>query len=170
MNEAYIGIGSNLGNRLENCKKALKLLENLGGKVKAVSSPYLTSPYGPKNQPWFVNCVCSIDTTKSPEELLEVCKSIERELGRKATEKWGPRVVDLDILLYEDFIIKKDTLKIPHYDMKNRLFFLIPLLEINGEIKNPETGKPIKDTLAFGSFRNQVVIRIKWQGGAQWKK
>lgn len=134
---AYLGIGSNLGNREENCLRAIELLEKKGIKIKKRSSLYETKPWGIENQPLFLNMAIEIETNLQPEKLLKLLKDIEVELGRKNTIKWGPRIIDLDILLFNDIIVDKKDLKIPHPLMHKREFVLKPLSEIAPEIYHP---------------------------------
>ncbi|MDI6640921.1 MAG: 2-amino-4-hydroxy-6-hydroxymethyldihydropteridine diphosphokinase [Elusimicrobiota bacterium] len=128
---AYIGVGSNIGNRKKNILLAKELLENQQ-KIKIVmcSSIYETAPWGYKNQPKFLNAVWKIKTELSPEELLKLLKSIEKKLGRTQTVRWGPRKIDLDILFYGNRKLNKKNLKIPHPEIFNRDFVLKPLYEI----------------------------------------
>jgi 2-amino-4-hydroxy-6-hydroxymethyldihydropteridine diphosphokinase len=127
---AYIGIGSNLGNRQQNCLLTIELLEEKGITIKKRSSMYETEPWGIKNQPRFINMAIEIETGLEPVELLRLLKSIEREIGRGDSYKWGPRIIDLDILLFDDLIVKEDNLQIPHPFMHERDFVLRPLCEI----------------------------------------
>ncbi len=137
MFKAYIGIGSNLGNRKENCLRAIELLEKKGIIIKKKSSLYETKPWGIEHQPLFLNMAIEIETDLEPEKLLKVLKDIEAEIGRKHTFKWGPRIIDLDILLFNDIIVDKKDLKIPHPLMHKRDFVLKPLSEIAPEINHP---------------------------------
>lgn len=137
MSIAYIGIGSNLGNRQENCLHAIELLQKRGIIVKKQSSMYETEPWGVKNQPRFINIAIEIETVLKPRELLKTLKDIEREVGRKDSFRWEPRVVDLDILLFDSTILKEDDLKIPHPLMHKRDFVLRPLCEIAPDITHP---------------------------------
>ncbi len=137
MSSAYIGIGSNLGNREENCKQALRLLHANGILIEKQSCMYETEPRGIKDQPKFINMAVEVETDKKPEELLRVLKEIEREIGRTETIKWGPRVIDLDILFYDDLILKTQDLEIPHPYMHERAFVLKPLCEIAPDKKDP---------------------------------
>ncbi|MFN3966223.1 MAG: 2-amino-4-hydroxy-6-hydroxymethyldihydropteridine diphosphokinase [Endomicrobiia bacterium] len=131
MSKVYISVGSNLGDRKRNIKKAFELLSNTSGiKIKRTSSIIETEPWGYKNQPKFLNTVWQIETKIPPEKLLKILKEIEKELGRKKTFKWGPRIIDLDILLYGRKKIDKKNLKIPHPQIKNRKFILSLLSEI----------------------------------------
>ena len=134
---AYIGIGSNLGNRQENCLRAIELLQKKGIIVTKRSSLYETEPWGVKDQPRFINMAVEIDTSLKPKELLKILKNIEKELGREKSSKWGPRIIDLDILLFDDIILNEDNLKIPHPLMQERDFVLRPLCEIAPDIYHP---------------------------------
>jgi 2-amino-4-hydroxy-6-hydroxymethyldihydropteridine diphosphokinase len=128
---AYLGLGSNLGDRADNLRVAIGLL-GLSGKcvVELVSSVYETLPVGELDQPDFLNAVVRVRTELAPRGLLELCLDIEQTLGRVRTKRWGPRVIDMDILLYEDIEISEDDLTIPHASMLDRAFVLAPLADI----------------------------------------
>jgi 2-amino-4-hydroxy-6-hydroxymethyldihydropteridine diphosphokinase len=134
---AYIGIGSNLGNRQKNCLRAIELLQKKDIIVTKRSSLYETEPWGVKDQPRFINMAVEIDTSLEPKELLKILKNIEKELGKEKSSKWGPRIIDLDILLFDDIILNEDNLKIPHPLMHERDFVLRPLCEIAPDIYHP---------------------------------
>ncbi len=134
MPKAFIGLGSNEGEPVANLTGALRALDNTAGiKVIAVSSLYLTEPVGYENQLWFHNCVAEIETKLPPTRLLQVLQGIENSLGRVRTVRWGPRTVDLDILLYDRVQIDSEKLVIPHPRMTERAFVMVPLAEIAGE-------------------------------------
>ncbi len=133
---AYIGVGSNVGDRKANCQKAFELLAD-AGRVISISSLYYTEPVGYKEQEDFINAVVSIETDLSARELLNACRAIEDRLGRKRTLRWGPRTIDLDILLYGDQMINQPHLVIPHPLMATRKFVLAPLAEIAPEVMHP---------------------------------
>ena len=137
MSIVYIGIGSNLGDRKANCMRAIELLAGKGIVVRKESSLYETDPWGYKNQPKFLNMAIEIETELKPRDLLGILAVIEKELGRKKSHKWGPRIIDLDILLYNSIIIDQDDLKIPHPSMHERDFVLKPLYEIAPDVKHP---------------------------------
>ena len=145
MSIVYIGIGSNLGDRKANCMRAIELLAGKGIVVRKESSLYETDPWGDKNQPKFINMAIEIETELKPQDLLGILAGIEKELGRKKSRKWGPRIIDLDILLYNSITIDQDDLKIPHPFMHERDFVLKPLYEIAPDVKHPvlnlSTGK-----------------------------
>lgn len=131
MNSVYISIGTNIGNRLENLQQAVKLLmgkQNV--QVQAVSSVYETAAVGFTDQADFLNIAVHVETTLKPFEMLDVCQGIENELGRVREFRWGPRIIDLDILLYNHENIEAENLIVPHERMFERAFVLIPLTEI----------------------------------------
>lgn len=131
MVNCYLGIGSNLGDRRKNIKKALEILESIKGiKVKKVSKIYETEPVGGPPQGKFLNGVIKIKTSLSAFHLLKILKRIEKDLGRKPTVRFGPREIDLDILFYSDKVINRKDLKIPHPRIFEREFVLKPLLEV----------------------------------------
>ena len=145
MSTVYIGIGSNIGNREENCKTAIKLLIESGIIVSKLSSKIETEPWGMSDQPKFINMVIKIETDTEPLELLDIIRNIEMDIGRRPGLRWGPRVIDLDILLYDDRIIKTSHLEIPHPRMCERTFVLKPLSEIAPNTIHPILKKSIRE-------------------------
>ncbi len=139
---AYIGLGSNLEDPVAQIKEALEELDAIPDTVLVEkSSLYSCKPMGPEDQPDYVNAVAGLDTLLSPEELLETLIEIEDGQGRKRDgEKWGPRIIDLDLLLYGKKKIKTDTLVVPHPGMHERDFVMYPLAEIAGNITIPGKG------------------------------
>jgi 2-amino-4-hydroxy-6-hydroxymethyldihydropteridine diphosphokinase len=133
----HIGIGSNLGDRHNNCLKAITLLEAEGVKVLKRSSLRETEPWGVKEQPRFMNMAVEAETDMTPRELLSLLKKIEDQMGRTRTVRWGPRTIDLDILFYGDMIIREPDLEIPHPLMHARDFVLEPLQEIAAQQVHP---------------------------------
>ena len=144
MSTVYIGIGSNLGNREENCRNAIKLLIESGIKVTKLSSKLETDPWGVVDQPKFINMAIKAETDQEPPALLHILENIETELGRRSEIRWGPRVIDLDILLYNTRIIKTPNLEIPHPGMQDRDFVLKPLAEIAPDVQHPVFGESIR--------------------------
>ena len=131
-----IGLGSNLGDRKENILTAIqKLSQREDISIERISSLYETKPVGVTNQPDFINGAICISTTLSPRALLAVCLSVECQMGRIRDERWGPRNIDIDILVYHDLIIQDEVLHIPHPRLCERAFVLIPLQEIASDTK-----------------------------------
>ncbi|MGI8774592.1 MAG: 2-amino-4-hydroxy-6-hydroxymethyldihydropteridine diphosphokinase [Actinomycetota bacterium] len=143
MSTAWIGVGSNVGDRAGFCRQAVDELKNSGVvQVDAASSLYETSPVGGPPQRSFINLVVGVSTDATPRQLLELAKSIEKRLGRETDQmRWGPRIVDLDILAIDGVTVAEADLQIPHPRLTERAFALIPLLEIDPGVSDP-TGKP----------------------------
>lgn len=142
---AYLGLGSNLGNSRDNLESAIRRLgETEDIIVTERSSVHETTPYGKKDQPDFMNMCVAIETRISPLELLESVLKVEHDLGRMRKEVWGPRTIDIDILLYEDLELSLDDLSIPHAEMHKRAFVLEPLSEIAAGTVHPTSGKTIE--------------------------
>lgn len=144
MANVYLGLGSNLGDREENLERAIDALTSFDEiEVTNRSSVLETAPYGKTDQPEFLNMCVEIDTRMSPLSLLETVLGIEHSLGRIRGEVWGPRIIDIDILLYEDLEIELDDLSIPHKEMQKRSFVLEPLAEIAPHVKHPKLGRTV---------------------------
>ncbi|WNS80787.1 2-amino-4-hydroxy-6-hydroxymethyldihydropteridine diphosphokinase [Domibacillus sp. DTU_2020_1001157_1_SI_ALB_TIR_016] len=145
IHEAYLSLGTNMGNREDQLKEAVRQLEEQKSlRLLAVSSIYETDPVGFTDQPSFFNIVVKLKTSMTPDELLAACQEIENKLGRERIVRWGPRTIDLDILLYNHDNIKSDSLIIPHPRMTERAFVLIPLAEIDTAITLPGTSLPLE--------------------------
>ncbi len=139
---AYIGLGSNLGEREKNLCRALTLLSERT-TLEKVSSVYETEPVGYKEQPMFLNLVCRVTTNLSPEELSRLAKAIETGMGRIPSYPNAPRIIDIDILFYDNKIMETRDLTIPHPRLHDRAFVLIPLAEIAPDLVHPRLGKSI---------------------------
>jgi len=145
----YIGLGSNVGDRLQNIKKAVSLIADWpDSKILKTSSIYETEPWGVKDQAPFFNAVIEISTNLLPEVLLKHCLDTEKQMGRIRTIKWGPRIIDLDILFYGSQVIKTDTLVIPHPLLAERDFVIIPLNDIAPDFIHPVTHLSIHELTA----------------------
>ncbi len=143
----FLSLGSNLGEREENLRQALEMLSSSGEiEVLRVSSLYQTRPVGYTNQPDFLNLVAETATTLESHALLRRCLEVEDELGRVREERWGPRLIDLDVLLYGDVVSDDEELVLPHPLMLERAFVLVPLLELAPDLKMPD-GRRIADSL-----------------------
>lgn len=131
MNTVYIALGSNQNNPVYHVEKGIRQINHLSQtKVLKKSSLYTTKPIGPQNQPDFINAVIKVSTNNNPIELLDMLQKIEQQHNRKRAKRWGPRTLDLDILIFNELEINEDRLTIPHPEITKRDFVLIPLLEI----------------------------------------
>ena len=154
----FIGLGSNQGEKIKTCEQAIEeILKLEGGVLLSRSSWYYSEPWGREDQDWFINGVIQIRTKLCPDELLIKCKEIEKRLGREDREKWGPRVIDIDILFYDDLSFKSPELEIPHPQILERNFVLIPLAEIAPQFVHPVLKKTIKKLLDTSADRKKVV-------------
>lgn len=144
MNEIYLSLGSNLGNRFMNLQRAVSGLRRFC-QVTAVSPVYETLPWGVDTQPAFLNLCLAATTNETPHGLLTHLKYLETSLGRQATYRWGPRIIDIDILFYNDWIIADDRLIIPHPRIAERAFVLVPLADIAPNLCHPQLGQTISD-------------------------
>ncbi|MBE2220416.1 MAG: 2-amino-4-hydroxy-6-hydroxymethyldihydropteridine diphosphokinase [Anaerolineae bacterium] len=147
MSHIYLSLGTNLGDRPVNLQKALSALTRQI-TITAVSHVYETEPWGVTEQPAFLNMCVTGTTALIPHDLLDFCKHIEAEVGRTPTFKWGPRLIDIDILFYDDMIMKDDTLAIPHPFVDERAFVLAPLADIAPEYEHPQTHESVVQMLA----------------------
>ncbi len=158
LNTVYIALGSNVGDRLQNLQRALsciKLLHNT--TVKSVSSVYETLPFGKTEQSDFYNAVIKIETGYSPNELLKELKRIEKQIGRIERERWGPREIDLDILLFNELIFSDEIITLPHKGIIYRDFVLFPLIEVEPELINPVYNRRYKDFV--DELENKYILK-----------
>lgn len=153
MTVAYIAIGSNLASPLEQVNAAIQALGEIPqSRIVALSSFYRTPPLGPQDQPDYLNAAVALETALAPEVLLDHTQRIELQQGRvRKAERWGPRTLDLDIMLFGNAVINTERLTVPHYDMKNRGFMLWPLFEIAPELVFPDGGS-LKTLLNDNTF------------------
>jgi 2-amino-4-hydroxy-6-hydroxymethyldihydropteridine diphosphokinase len=156
----YLSLGSNIGERKTNLERAVELLASSGISVVKTSSIYETAPQQVKSQPWFLNLVLETTTSLFPLQLLSVLQNVERQLGRerRAGVRFGPRTIDLDILLYGRSIIETPTLTVPHPRMTVRRFVLEPLVELAPELRDPVSGRPYRDLL--NGVKDQAIRRF----------
>lgn len=161
VNDVYLSLGTNLGDRENNLKSAIDLLQSKEGiRIKKISPIYETAPVGYVDQPSFLNIAIYAQTILSPIELLQTCQLIENDLGRVRNIRWGPRIIDLDILLFNNDNIESENLIIPHPRMFERAFVLVPLLDI--------ASKPYSEKLiqAEAALKN---INLEKEGIQKWK-
>jgi len=155
---AYLSLGSNLGDRAANLRAAVAQL-GVAGWLLAVSALYETEPVDVPDQPWFLNCVAAIETDKTPRELLNLALRVEASMGRLRMREKGARNIDIDVVLFGDYVVDEPGLKIPHPAMHRRRFVLEPLVEIAPESRHPGLGKTTRELLAaLGG--GQVVRRL----------
>ncbi len=155
---AYLGLDSNLGDRKDNLRKALTLISK-AVRIIAVSSVYETEPWGDTDQSPFLNMACAVETDMDPPELLAHTKQVERRLGREPTFRYGPRSMDVDILLFGNVVLETPELTVPHRDMVERAFVLVPLAEIAPQVLHPVLAATIGRLLGRVSGRETVVMR-----------
>ena len=153
----FLSLGSNLGDRVANIRKALEQLAGVGVAITRVSSFYKTEPMDFRPQAWFVNCVAEAETRLMPMQLLNAVKTVERALGRRTGVAKRPRAIDIDILLYESVVVRSAALTIPHSRMTERRFVLLPLRELAGNIRHPVSKRTVYEMLAEAGDTSQVV-------------
>lgn len=135
MNKAYLGLGTNMGDKQAYLKEACKIIsDNTNINIVKISKVYKTKAWGYTNQDDFLNICIEVDTNLSPEELLEVCHEVENKLNRVRVIRWGPRTIDVDILFFNNIISTDENLILPHPRIKERAFVLIPLMDLNKEL------------------------------------
>jgi 2-amino-4-hydroxy-6-hydroxymethyldihydropteridine diphosphokinase len=154
---AYLALGSNLGDRRANLSAARDHLASVDLTITRASAIYETEPRDLVQQPWFLNQVIEAETSLFPRQLLVRAQKIERDMGRKRIQPKGPRVIDIDILLFGEAVIHTPDLEIPHPRMLERRFVLDPLAELAPDLRHPVTGRSMRE--ALGAVMNQIVRR-----------
>jgi len=159
---AYVGIGSNLGDKYANCLKAIEIVDNIPGcRVMAQSDFFRTDPVGVEGHDWYVNGAISLETDLSAHELLNNLLSIEANLGRKRNKKWEPRTIDLDILLFGQDVIDEKDLTIPHPLMHLRKFVLMPMVQLVPNLVHPVLGNTLEELLNNPAVEGQTAIPLE---------
>ncbi len=160
MVRAYVGLGTNLGDKMENLYVALALLAAAPAvRVLRVAGVYRTAPWGYANQDWFLNTVAELETTLAARHLLEVLLGIEARMGRRRGVRWGPRIIDLDLLLYGDRVVREPGLVVPHPRMHERAFVLVPLAELEPSLRLAD-GRTVAQVAEMLHKQQEVV----WYG------
>ncbi len=155
----YVGLGSNLGDREALVFQAIAMLGALSQiNVVRRAGIYETEPVGRQDQPWFVNTVVEIETSLGPETLLTQTQEIETRLGRQRRAQWGPREIDLDILLYGDRVMNTSQLTLPHPELHRRRFVLVPLCELAPDLIHPVLKRPLRELLSALHGTKQVTL------------
>jgi 2-amino-4-hydroxy-6-hydroxymethyldihydropteridine diphosphokinase len=154
----YLALGSNLGDRRANLEGALERLAAADLQIIRVSSMYETEPRDLAGQPWFLNQALEAETTLFPLQLLARTQKIERDMGRRRGQPKGPRVIDVDILLFGGAVVHTAELEVPHPRMLERRFVLEPLLEVAPDVRHPVTGRSVRE--ALGAVKGQLVRRV----------
>jgi 2-amino-4-hydroxy-6-hydroxymethyldihydropteridine diphosphokinase len=147
LHQLFLGLGSNLGDRWANLQRAVRALADLM-VIEAISPVYKTAPWGLKTQPEFLNLCLSTSTVLKPLPLLTEIKKIENRLGRKPSVRWGPRLLDIDILFYDDLILADEQLTIPHPQLAERAFVLAPLADLAPHFQHPQSSLTVEQMLA----------------------
>ncbi len=161
MSRAFVAIGSNMGERLDNCIEAARRLDAIEGIGSlTLSSAYETEPVGKRDQPDFINMVAAIDCRLSPLELLEACLAVERRMGRVRRERFGPRVIDLDVLLVDGEVVSDERLTLPHARLHQRRFVLAPLAEVAPGTRHPLLMKTAAELLSALPPDGQAVRKL----------
>jgi 2-amino-4-hydroxy-6-hydroxymethyldihydropteridine diphosphokinase len=155
--QVYLSLGSNIGDRAGNIRRALELLGEAGVEVCRLSSYYKTEPVDFRPQRWFVNCVAEVATGLMPLQLLKALQAVERSLGRHPGIAKGPRPIDIDILLYENVVVRSPALTIPHQRLSERRFVLIPLRELAPQIRHPVSKRTVLEMLQDTPDSSRVV-------------
>jgi len=158
MKKVYLGLGTNLGDRQAMLRAALEALESPGLNICRVSPVYETEPMEVTGQGWFLNLVAEVETDLFPLQLLHRISKMEARLGRRRLARKGPRTIDIDILLFANFVIRTPVLEIPHPRFRHRRFVLAPLADLAPDLRDPETGKSIRQLL--GELQGQIVRPI----------
>lgn len=157
MSQCHLLLGTNIGDKKRNLLQARELIIARIGKITKPSAIYQTSAWGKEDQDDFLNQVLAVETELSPERLLAMCLEIEKELGRVRYEHWGERLIDIDILYYADQVIASQRLTVPHPEIQNRKFTLVPLVEIAPDYIHPKMNQTNKDLLELCTDPLEVV-------------
>lgn len=166
MKKVYIALGTNVGERAENLERAIEMLGERGVRVVRRSAIYETEPVELREQGWFLNCVVEAETELMPGQLMKALLGIEREMGRRRRVPKGPRVIDMDILLFGTSVVRTRDVEIPHLRMAGRRFVLAPMAEIAAEVRHPVLKRTIGELLSGLEDKSEVRV---WRGPGERK-
>jgi 2-amino-4-hydroxy-6-hydroxymethyldihydropteridine diphosphokinase len=167
MSRLYLSLGSNLYERYANLRRAIALLRE-HVTVTAISPVYATEPWGDQNQPPFLNICVAASTTLPPHGVLRLIKSIEKEMGRQPTHRWGPRLIDIDIIFYDDLVLQDEQLVIPHPRLAERAFVLAPLADLIPDFRHPQTGETVQELLErVGATGVERLFEMEYPTGSR---
>jgi 2-amino-4-hydroxy-6-hydroxymethyldihydropteridine diphosphokinase len=169
MSQVLLSLGTNLGERRQNLRRAVRALDREMA-VTAVSPVYETEPWGESDQPDFLNICLAATTTQPPRQLLKSIKQIEQDLGREETYRWGPRLIDIDIIFYDEVVVAEEGLNIPHARLADRAFVLAPLADIAPDWVHPITGKTVVEML--NAVYSTAVYRLPeplFENNGDWR-
>lgn len=158
LSKIFLHIGSNLGERRFHLSRAIQHIDTVIGPIQGTSAIYETEAWGYENQGAFLNMALEIEYYGTPIKLLDSIQKIEIDLGRKRTLHWGPRIIDIDIIMYDDIVIDTERLKIPHVELHNRNFVLFPMAEIASELVHPRLNKTMQELLDDCNDSSYVTI------------
>lgn len=170
MSRLYLSLGSNLNERYANLRRAIALLrEHMS--VTAISPVYATEPWGDKNQPPFLNICVAASTALAPHDVLHLIKSIEQEMGRQPSHRWGPRLIDIDIIFYDNLVLQDEALIIPHPRLAERAFVLAPLADLIPDFRHPQMGETVQELLdRVGADGVERLFEMEYPVGSQKAK
>ena len=158
MSDCFLLLGTNQGDKIQNLETAARMISDQTGEILTQSSIYVTAAWGIEDQEEFLNQVLKIESTLSVEEMMDTCLSIEKDMGRVREVKWGSRLIDIDILYFDDLVFESENVNVPHPAIQDRRFTLVPLVEIAAQFMHPKMQQTQKELLEKCSDKLEVKI------------